>query len=92
MGEQIIVSSVLEAVLWFKKLMLAAERYDRTDIRLETNYKVQNFNFWLNQRLGMGKDDNFRGGQARFRNLLKLVRCSSQREDSNRLVVRWFKG
>lgn len=62
------------------------------DIRLEINYKVQSFIFWLNQRLGMGKDDNVRGGQARFRNLLKLVRCSSQREDSNGLVVRWFKG
>lgn len=29
MGEQIIVSSVLVAVLWFKKRMHVAERYDR---------------------------------------------------------------
>lgn len=29
MVEQTIASSVSEAVLWFKKLMLAVDRYDR---------------------------------------------------------------
>lgn len=58
MGEQIIVSSVLEAVLWFKMLMLAAERYDRsTDIRLETNYNVQSFDFFI--------ESTFRDGERR---------------------------
>jgi len=40
----------------------------------------------------MGKDNNFRGGQAGFTNMFRFVWCSSPWEDSDGFVVWRFKG